>query len=71
MDSESNKTQSAVVASGEALSSYPVPDTVDAIFIKDGTRIEKGHVPMSVNYKVSFIKAVKRDKGLRGLCDDS
>jgi hypothetical protein len=44
---------------------------VDAIFIKDGTRIEKGHVPMSVNYKVSFVKRVKGDKGLRGLCDDS
>ncbi len=44
------------MASGEALSGvYTVPDTVNAINIKDGTRIEKDHVTISVNYYVSNI----------------
>lgn len=71
MESVSNKTATGVVASGEARPSYPIPDTVNAIIIKDGTRIEKEHITMSVNYKVSMIKGVNIDKGLRESCDDS
>ena len=57
------------MASGEAISVYPVPDTVNAINIKDGTRIEKDHVPMSINYYVSNIRYSK-NKGICGLCYD-
>jgi hypothetical protein len=31
---------------------YPVPDTLDAIHIKDGTRYEKDQIVVSENYKV-------------------
>jgi len=31
---------------------YPVPDTIDAINVKEGTRYEKDHLTISANYKV-------------------
>lgn len=37
-------------------SSYPVPDTLDAIVVKEGTKIEKDQISMSVNYKVRITK---------------
>ena len=61
--------ESAESKQGELLTSYPVPDTLDAIHIRDGTRYEKDHFAISENYKVTrFID--KTGIGLRGLCLD-
>ena len=43
---------------------YPVPEGLDAIDIKDGTRICKDHVCLSNNYRVSCIAY----HGIAGLC---
>jgi hypothetical protein len=43
--------QTATVVEGRA-ERYPVPDTLDAIHIQDGTRYEKKHFSISENYKV-------------------
>jgi hypothetical protein len=38
---------------------YPVPDTIDAINVKEGTRYEKDHLTISANYKVIKIHNLK------------
>jgi hypothetical protein len=40
----------------EVAQGYPVPDTLDAIHIQDGTRYEKKHFLISENYKVRLLK---------------
>ena len=59
--------QTASVAEEEP-QGYPVPDTLYAINIQDGTRYEKKHFLISENYKVRMEKMMKL--GLHRLCSN-